>query len=125
MGPIEIILRVLGGLVIGYALMVVLIILVQEKWLGGVTYHGSSRRTIFLAGIFSFGAAVVGGLAAGLIALDWAWVPGGLMAAAIAVETAYLIRSGRVKGPLWFEISAAGSLVIGLGLGILLPGILV
>lgn len=103
------------AVVVGYALMVVLITLVQETWLGGVSYSGSTWKTLFLAGLFTFLAAVVGGLTA-------AWISAGqaaalVMSGFVVLETALLFSTGKLGGPLWFDVVAAASLIVGILLG--------
>jgi hypothetical protein len=104
--------------------MVILITLVQEKWFGGVSYHKSSRPVLFVAGLLTFVSAVMGGLVAAWISGNYFLVPGIVMSLAIVTETTFLIRKGKVDGPLWFDISAAGSLIVGILLGVYLPNVL-
>ena len=62
-------------------------------------------------------AAVVGGYVAGLIAGRSPMLHGLVMSCMVAVETTWLISSGRTTDPLWFDVMAAGSLVVGILLG--------
>lgn len=101
----------------GYAAMGGLITLVQENWLGGVSYHTSSLTVLAVGGFFAFLSAVAGGFIASLIAPHRpAWVGIAMCALAVA-ETTWLIRAGRTDGPLWFDVAAAGSLLAGMMLG--------
>jgi len=107
------IVAVLGG----YALMGLLITLVQETWLGGVSFSESSTPVLLTGGFFTFVCAVVAGAVA-------AWVAGhhpihhaAVMCLLVVVETTWLITSGRTKDPLWFDLMASGSLLVGLLIG--------
>jgi len=59
------VLRTVIAVVIGYAVMVILITLVQETWLGGVSYRESPRSVLAMAGFFTFLSAAIGGGAVG------------------------------------------------------------
>jgi len=112
--------RSVVGVLIGYALMVLLITLVQETWFGGVSYTKSPVGVLVVAGLFTFLSAVVGGYAAGLIAGHHPGWHGAVISLMVACETTWLISSGRTHDPIWFDTTAAGELVLGLMLGSLL-----
>ena len=118
------ILQVLLGTVLGYVLMVILITLVQEKWFGGVSYYESSKPVLFVAGALTFASAIAGGLVAAWISGGYFLIPGIVMSLAVATETTVLIRRGKVEGPLWFDVSAAASLIVGILFGVYLPNVL-
>lgn len=109
-------LRTVAGIVAGYLSMVVLITLVQETWLGGVGWEKSSPGVLFVAGALTFLAAVAGGLIGSAIAGSHRW-PGLVMSVLVVVETTYLVASGTVTGPLWFDLLGSASLVVGILLG--------
>lgn len=108
------VLAVLGG----YAVLVLLATLVQEFWLGGVSYRVSSMTTLVLAGVFTPLSAVVAGFVTASIVRRQLIAHVLPICLAIAVETTFLYRAGRVDGPLWFEILAAASLIGGVLLGV-------
>jgi hypothetical protein len=97
--------------------MVVLITLVQETLFGGVSFTKSSPVVLLVSGGLTFLAAVSGGFVAGWIARGFPMVVATILAAEIPVETTYLILSGQTIDPVWFDVVAASSLVIGLLLG--------
>ncbi len=109
--------RSLAAVVGGYFAMVVLITLVQETWLGGVSWQRSSPGVLLAAGTFTFLAAVVGGFVAAVVAGRSPLTHGLLMCAVATIETTVLISTGRVEGPVWFDLAAAGSLMVGILLG--------
>jgi hypothetical protein len=112
-------LKVIRGIlavVAGYAAMVVLITLVQESWLGGVVFGESSLRVLILGGAGTFLAAMIGGVIASAIS-GWRRIAPLVMCAVVVVETTTLVVTGRVGGPLWFDLSAAASLLVGIMFG--------
>ena len=110
------VLRTAAGFVCGYAIMVVLITLVQETWFGGVGFGTTPPVTLGLAGFFT---CVVGGIgAAAATAIGGTGrIPALLMSGLVVVETTVLIITGRVAGPLWFDIASAGSLIVAILIG--------
>ena len=105
------------AVICGYVVLVLLATLVQEFWLGGVSYRNSSNTTLVLAGIFTPLSAVIAGFVTASIARRWLIAHALPVCLAIAVETTYLYRTGRVDGPLWFEALAGASLIVGVLLG--------
>lgn len=101
----------------GYILLVLLSTLVQEAWLGGVSYRDSSLKTLILAGIFTPVAGVIAGYATATIARRRPFLHALPICLAIAVETTVLYRTGKVDGPLWFEALAGATLIGGVILG--------
>jgi len=110
------ILRSVLAVAAGYAVMVVLITLVQETWFGGVKFGESPTRVLVIAGFLTFVAAVIGGSTGSAIAGFRRAVPF-VMGGMVVLETSVLIARGRVGGPLWFDILAAASLILGILLG--------
>lgn len=108
------------GVIIGYAAMVVLITLVQESWFHGVDFYESSNVELAVAGLFTCLSAAVGGAVgtavAGATTRFVAWI----LSAAVGAETTTLILTGGVTGPLWFDVMAGGSLVVGIFAGAIL-----
>ena len=111
------VLRTILAIVVGYAVMVILITLVQETWLGGVSYRESPRSVLALAGFFTFLSAGIGGLVAAWIGGRQYLAHGLAVAAGVVVETTVLLSTGGLSGPLWFDLLAALSLIIGILLG--------
>ena len=107
------IVAVLGG----YAVMGLLITLVQETWLGGVSYTTSTTGVLLVGGFFTFLSAVAAGALAGWIAGHHPLHHAAVMCLLVALETTWLITSGRTKDPLWFDLIASGSLLAGLMIG--------
>ncbi|HSC08762.1 MAG TPA: hypothetical protein VLD59_18205 [Steroidobacteraceae bacterium] len=100
------------GAVVGYITLALASTLVQEIWLGGVSYRNSERSVLILAGVFTPLCAFLGGLISALVAGRARWLGAGLLCGLIAVETTYLYSTRRVDGPLWFEAGAAAALIL-------------
>jgi hypothetical protein len=101
----------------GYVTLILLATVVQEVWLGGVSYRSSTDATLMLAGIFTPLSAVAAGYLTALIARRRPFLHVMPMCLAIAVETTALYWTARVDGPLWFEALAGASLIAGALLG--------
>ena len=102
---------------IGYGIMVVLITLVQETWFGGVSLGKSSLGVLVAAGILTSVAAAIGSITATAIARPFGRIAPVVMACVVVVETTVLVTTGRVSGPLWFDVMAAGSLIASILVG--------
>jgi hypothetical protein len=111
------ILRTGAGIVIGYAVMVVLITLVQETWFGGVSVSKSSIGVLVAAGLLTALAAAIGSVAATAIARPLGRIAAAVMACVVVLETIVLVTTGRVSGPLWFDLMGAGSLIVSILVG--------
>jgi hypothetical protein len=103
------------GAVVGYVTLALASTLVQEIWLGGVSYRNSERSVLILAGVFTPLCAFLGGLVSALVASRARWLAAGILSGLIAVETTYLYSTQRVDGPLWFEAGAAAALILAVG----------
>ena len=110
-------LRTLLGVVVGYLVMVALLFLVQDVSFGGISFDKSSTLELLIAGPLSALAAVVGGVTATAIAGMKTRTAGVVMSVIVVIETIYLVTTGRVGGPLWFDLLGSGSLVAGILVG--------
>jgi hypothetical protein len=100
------------GAIGGYITLALGSTLVQEIWLGGVTYRHSERIVLILAGVFTPLCAFAGGFVSALIAGRSRWLAAAILSGLITVETTYLYSTQRVDGPLWFEAGAAAALIL-------------
>ena len=110
-------LRTVAGVVCGYLLMGLLIILVQEVWFGGVEWGKTPLGVLTIAGLFTCVAAAVGAVTASAIARPTGRVAAAIMSCLVVVETTTLIVTGTVTGPLWVDLLAAASLIVAILLG--------
>ena len=100
------------GAIAGYVTLALTSTLVQEVWLGGVSYRDSGRLVLVLAGVFTPLCAFAGGLVGALVARRSRWFAAAILCGLIVVETTYLYTTQRVDGPLWFEAGAAAALIL-------------
>ncbi len=110
-------LRTVAGVVCGYVLMGVLITLVQESWFGGVQWGTTPLGVLTIAGFFTCAAAALGAVTATAIARLTGRVAAAIMSCLVVLETTTLIITGKVAGPLWFDLLAAASLIVAILLG--------
>lgn len=106
-----------AAVLVGYIVLALASTLVQEVWLGGVSYHRSSTRVLVLAGIFTPVCGLLAGWVVSKIGQRAATRAALVLALLIALETAYLFVTGRVDGPLWFEAGAGVALAAAVLLG--------
>lgn len=111
-----------SAVVAGYAVVALLSELVQEVWLGGVSYRHSSTWALILAGVFTPAGGVLGGAVAGAIGRRFPLAHGLALSAVIVAETTYLFTTHRVDGPLWFEAGAGATLGAAVVFGAWLAG---
>jgi hypothetical protein len=100
------------GAVAAYVTLALASTLVQEVWLGGVSYQRSESSVLILAAVFTPLCAFAGGLVGSLIAGRARWLATAILCGFIVVETTYLYSKQRVDGPLWFEAGAAAALIL-------------
>ena len=105
------------GVVVGYFVMVVLITLVQETWLGGVGWGETPIGVLAAAGLLTAASAFVGAVIATAISHPVGRVAAWSMSGLVVLETSVLLFTGKLSGPLWFDLVAAMSLVVALLLG--------
>ena len=106
--------KTLLAVILGYAVMIILITIVQEGWLGRITWAGSSFSILIVAGVFTFLAAVAAGMAATVIAGKGSKLPAILISGIVTIETALVIITGRGDGPILFDFYGAANHIVGL-----------
>ncbi len=104
--------RTAAGVVCGYLVMAGLITLVQETWFGGVQWGKTPLGALTIAGFFTCVAAALGAVTATAIARLTGRVAAAIMSCLVVLETTTLIITGKVAGPLWFDLLAAASLIV-------------
>jgi fucose 4-O-acetylase-like acetyltransferase len=110
---------VAGGVavIVGYAVLGLTSAMVQEVWLGGVSYRHSSSRVLVLAALCTPLCGFAAGLVVAAIGRQVAIASAVALMLLIALETAYLFATARVDGPLWFEAGAGCALASAVLLG--------
>lgn len=102
---------------IGYASMGLFITAVQEWIFNGVNYHKSSLTVLAIAGLGTFLSAVASGWIAFKINSARTRISNYIMCGLVIVETTWLINTHRADNPIWFEVLAATSLILGILVG--------
>lgn len=110
-------LRIIIATLTGYAVMGLLITSVQEWIFHGVSYNKSSISVLILAGAGTFLSAVIGGWIAFRINSKNTKLSNILMSVLVVVETVWLLKTYKADSPVWFDVLAALSLIIGIFLG--------
>ncbi|MDY7092701.1 MAG: hypothetical protein SX243_06985 [Acidobacteriota bacterium] len=105
------------AVVAAYAVMVILITLAQEGLFGGVSLQESAPAELFGAGLLTFLSAVAGGFLVAFLAGRAYRAHGLIMSALVVVETTTLVLTHRLPGPLWFDLLASASLIVGIVAG--------
>ncbi len=103
--------------IIGYALMVLLITSIQEWIFHGVSYSKSSLSVLAIAGLGTFLSAVAGGWVAFRINSGKTILSNVFMSVMVVIETTWILKTFKAESPLWFDVLAALSLIIGILLG--------
>lgn len=83
--------RTIIGIVLGYALMVILITLVQEVWFGDVQLGKSSSGVLITAGVLTSLAAAFGGVLGTAIVRPTGRIAAIVMSGLVVIETSLLI----------------------------------
>ena len=109
--------RLIIAIICGYALMALLITLVQETIFGGVSYTNSSKAVLLGAGIGTLLSAIIGGYVAGILHTTKKFLPQIGISLLVVLETFYLVTIRGTGDPLWFDILAAFSLLCGIFIG--------
>lgn len=111
------ILRIIGGTIIGEISLIVLTTIAQEVLYDGISYIESPMSDIIFGGLATFVAAILAGMIAGLVGGKRNFWPPLLISFIIMIEMTYLISQGITKDPIWFDCLAGFSLIVGIWLG--------
>ncbi len=109
--------RVLLAIIAGEAALVLLTSVAQEVLFNGIDFYTSGRLDIILGGLATILAAVMAGAIAAVIPEDRNHIPPLVISVIILLETSYLISTGILPGPFWFDVLSGLSLVAGIWLG--------
>jgi len=111
------VLRYVLAIVLGYAAMALLLFVVQDYTLGRPELGVTPFYLLLLVGVGSTLAAVAGGWLAGVIKKSKKLWPQVLMCLLIITESTYLMAEGITDNPIWFEMIASASLLLGILVG--------
>jgi len=105
------------SVVVGYFTMFFLILASQEGLFGTVSFYNTPLPQLTVSGLLTSASAVVGGIVAASIFGKPHFPPVIAIGMLVVAESTFMISAGRLEGPVWFDIMAAGSLLVGLALG--------
>ncbi len=100
--------------ILGYITMGFLITVVQEWIFGGVSYNKSSLIVLAVAGFGTFLSAIMGGWLAYFINSYSTKLSNMIMCGMVIVETTWILNTFKAESPIWFDVLAALSLIIGI-----------
>lgn len=98
----------------GYVSMGFMITVVQEWIFGGVSYNKSSLLVLAVAGFGTFLSAILGGWLAYFINSYSTKLSNMIMCGIVIVETTWILNTFKAESPIWFDVLAALSLIIGI-----------
>lgn len=110
-------LRLIAAVLIGEISLVIGTTIAQEVLFNGIRFTTSSWFTILVGGLATFLAAVGAGWVARWVAGTAQKVVPVVISLIIVTETSYLISRQLSGDPVWFDVLAGLSLVVGVWLG--------
>ena len=105
------------AVVLGEITLILLTTVAQEIMFDGIDYYSSPLSDIFFGGLATFLAAVLAGMAAAVLVKGTSRAPHLIISLIILLETIYLLASGILNGPLWFDLLSAIALIVGVWAG--------
>jgi len=105
------------AVVLGEITLILLTTVAQEIMFDGIDYYSSPLSYIFFGGLATFLAAVLAGMAAAVLVKGTSRAPHLIISLIILLETIYLLASGILNGPLWFDLLSAIALIVGVWAG--------
>ncbi|TXN37256.1 hypothetical protein FVB32_02925 [Flagellimonas hymeniacidonis] len=104
-------LKIALAVISGELLMVLLITLAQEIVVPGVKLGISSTSDIIIGGFGTLLSGTIAGFTATLIGGKTTTLPSILLSILVVLETSYLIFANKILNPVWFDVTAALSLI--------------
>jgi len=111
------ILRTVVGIIVGEFSLVILTTIAQEVLVDGVDWQTSSQIDLAIGGVATGLAGVLTGIIASCIGGKNNPWPVRIISVLVAVETTYLIVSGKSGSTLWFSIVSAVALIVSIWIG--------
>lgn len=102
------------AVVLGYAVMVILLTIVQEGLFGGIEYGVTPWLSLGIAGGLSVLCGTGGGLVSAATAGRRPYLHAGAMGVLVIIETTALLITRDATAPLWFDLLASASLIGGI-----------
>jgi hypothetical protein len=109
--------RIILATVVGEIALVALTTVAQEVLFNGINYYTSPFSDILLGGLATFFASVLAGGIASLIVRGRSYWPHVFISVIIIAEMTYLMTTGALTSPIWFDTLSGFSLIVGIWLG--------
>lgn len=111
------ILKILLAIVIGELSLIIFTTVAQEVLFDGISYTDSSRFDLVFGGLATFLSAILAGIVIVLISGRGTLIPPFVISLIIVIETSWLINAQLSGDPVWFDILAGASLIVGVWIG--------
>jgi len=111
------IVKIILATVVGEIILIILTTVAQEVLVDGVSLNTSSNPDLIIGGIATLVAGAIAGAVATLIVGNNDKLPVLIICILIVVESTYLIASGKVSSPIWFDILSAIALIASVSIG--------
>ena len=108
---------VILAIVLGEISLVLLTTIAQEVLYDGISFATSSNNDIIFGGLATFLAAIIAGIVAAAITKANTRVPPSIISILVLAEMTYLMISGKLTNPIWFDVLSGLSLILGIWLG--------
>lgn len=116
-GSIKKSLIIILAAVLGEITLILGTTLAQEELFDGIDYYTSPMSDIVFGGLATFIAAVLAGIVAAMAVKAVSRIPHLIISLIIVLETTYLMASGSLNGPVWFDMLGSASLIMGVWAG--------
>jgi hypothetical protein len=97
--------------------LIVLTAIAQEVVFDGISFATSGKSTLVLGGMLTFVAAILAGMIARIAGRLYNKNIAIVISILISIEMTYLISAGITGDPIWFDVLAGMSLIVGIWLG--------
>lgn len=105
------------AVILGEIALILLTTIAQEVLYDGISFATSSNIDMIFGGLATFVAAVIAGIIAVAITRGSTRIPPTIISILIFAEMTYLMLSGKLNNPIWFDILSGLSLILGIWLG--------
>ena len=105
------------AVILGEIALILLTTIAQEVLYDGISFATSSNIDMIFGGLATFVAAVIAGIIAAAITRGSTRIPPTIISILIFAEMTYLMLSGKLNNPIWFDILSGLSLILGIWLG--------
>ena len=105
------------AVILGEIALILLTTIAQEVLYDGISFATSSNIDMIFGGLATFVAAVIAGIIAVAITRGSTRIPPTIISILIFAEMTYLMLSGKLNNPIWFDILLGLSLILGIWLG--------